>query len=169
MISARDRSFIVQIRHPEARSAIVTAIIAMAHGLGLSVVAEGVETAAQLEFLKAHGCEEYQGYLKSKPVPAAEFVARFFHELWNEADESNPDYFFRSAYGTFLIRRERDGQWHVTFEDQRLGAYRAPEEAVAQLGADHYFWLASGLDSAAVGLPRELTQWSRAHDLPAAA
>ena len=158
-----DRSFIVQIRQPEGRSAIVTAIIAMAHGLGLSVVAEGVETAAQLEFLQAHGCEEYQGYLKSRPVPAAEFTARFLAAVASDTNRPQPDYFFRSTYGTFFIRRQRDGQWHVLFEDHQLGAYVAPEEAVAQLGAGHFFWLASGLDSAAVGLPRDLTQWSRAN------
>jgi diguanylate cyclase (GGDEF)-like protein len=72
-----DRSFIMRIKEASDRAAIVTAIIAMAHSLDLSVVAEGVETPQQLEFLRAHGCDEYQGYLKSKPVPADEFLARF--------------------------------------------------------------------------------------------
>jgi EAL domain-containing protein (putative c-di-GMP-specific phosphodiesterase class I) len=72
-----DRSFIMRIKEAGDRAAIVTAIIAMAHSLELSVVAEGVETVQQLDFLKAQGCDEYQGYLKSKPVPADEFCARF--------------------------------------------------------------------------------------------
>jgi len=72
-----DRSFIMEIRSADDQAAVVIAIIAMAHGLGLSVVAEGVETEAQLEFLRRHGCEEFQGYLKSKPVPADDFAAAF--------------------------------------------------------------------------------------------
>jgi diguanylate cyclase (GGDEF)-like protein len=72
-----DRSFIQEIRGPQDRSAIITAIIAMAHSLGLRVVAEGVETASQLAFLEAQGCDEFQGYLKSKPLPAHEFAERF--------------------------------------------------------------------------------------------
>jgi diguanylate cyclase (GGDEF)-like protein len=72
-----DRSFIQQIKAPEDRAAIITAIIAMAHSLGLSVVAEGVETASQLAFLEAQGCDEFQGFLKSRPLPAHEFAERF--------------------------------------------------------------------------------------------
>jgi EAL domain-containing protein (putative c-di-GMP-specific phosphodiesterase class I) len=72
-----DRSFIAQVKGPEDRAAIVTAIIAMAHSLGLTVVCEGVETPGQLAFLERQGCDVYQGYLKSKPVPADEFAAAF--------------------------------------------------------------------------------------------
>ncbi|OOC09917.1 putative bifunctional diguanylate cyclase/phosphodiesterase [Thioalkalivibrio halophilus] len=52
---------------------ITTAIVAMAHGLGLTVVAEGVETAEQLEALCALSCDFYQGYFASRPIPVAEF------------------------------------------------------------------------------------------------
>jgi diguanylate cyclase (GGDEF)-like protein len=72
-----DRSFVMMIAQPGDRCAIITAIIAMAHSLSLSVVAEGIETEAQLAFLAANGCDEYQGYLKSRPVAADEFAARF--------------------------------------------------------------------------------------------
>jgi diguanylate cyclase (GGDEF)-like protein len=70
-----DRSFVQGIPEDADDAAIVTAIIAMAHSLGQRVVAEGVETQAQLEFLNTLGCDEYQGYLCSKPAPADEWPA----------------------------------------------------------------------------------------------
>ena len=54
-------------------AALVRSIIIMAHNLGLTVVAEGVETVAQARFLNAQGCEEVQGYLSAPPLPQAEF------------------------------------------------------------------------------------------------
>jgi EAL domain-containing protein (putative c-di-GMP-specific phosphodiesterase class I) len=53
-------------------AAIVTAIVAMAHALKLKVVAEGVETQAHLEFLRNLGCDQIQGYLFSRPLPASD-------------------------------------------------------------------------------------------------
>jgi len=53
---------------------IVSTIISMAHSLKLKVIAEGVETAEQLAFLKQQGCDEIQGYYFSKPVSAEEFT-----------------------------------------------------------------------------------------------
>jgi len=72
-----DRSFIATISPQGGEAVLVDVIIAMAHSLGLTVVAEGVETQAQLEYLRAHGCNEYQGYLFSKPLPADDFAARY--------------------------------------------------------------------------------------------
>ena len=72
-----DRSFLAAIQTAADHSAIIVAIIAMAHSLGLRVVAEGVETIHQLNFLKAQGCDEFQGFLMSKPVPADAFAAVF--------------------------------------------------------------------------------------------
>jgi EAL domain-containing protein (putative c-di-GMP-specific phosphodiesterase class I) len=69
-----DRTFICELEQSSEDSAIVRAIIAMVHGLDLKVVAEGVETQAQMDFLKEHRCDEIQGYLISRPVPAEEFV-----------------------------------------------------------------------------------------------
>jgi diguanylate cyclase (GGDEF)-like protein len=66
-----DRTFVSEIdSDPEAR-AIATAIIAMAHQLGLRVVGEGVETVIQEQILRAHGCDELQGYRYGRPLPAA--------------------------------------------------------------------------------------------------
>jgi diguanylate cyclase (GGDEF)-like protein len=72
-----DRSFVMDIKGPDDKAAIIAAIIAMAHSLELSVVAEGVETEFQRAYLQAQHCDEYQGYLFSKPVPAADFTAKF--------------------------------------------------------------------------------------------
>ena len=69
-----DRSFVRDVAHDPDAQAIVTAIIAMAHQLGLEVVGEGVETEAQERFLREHGCDELQGYRYGQPVPAAEIA-----------------------------------------------------------------------------------------------
>src|SRR5690606_19624297 len=69
-----DRSFLVDIPRDENNVAITTAIISLAQKLKLDVIAEGVETDEQAEFLVEHGCTSVQGYLVSKPIPADEFV-----------------------------------------------------------------------------------------------
>ncbi len=70
-----DRSFVRDVPQDADDSAIVTGIIALAHSLRLEVVAEGVETEAQLNFLRAQKCDLLQGYYLSPAVPAAEFAA----------------------------------------------------------------------------------------------
>ena len=68
-----DKSFVDDIPFHQDDMEIAAAIIAMGHTLGFKVLAEGVETAEQLAFLQAKGCDMYQGYLTSPPVPADEF------------------------------------------------------------------------------------------------
>jgi len=71
-----DRSFIVGVRSETDDAPIVTSIISMAHSLNLRVVMEGIETERQLIFCRERGCDEYQGFLFSKPVPGVEFASR---------------------------------------------------------------------------------------------
>ncbi|MFC1836493.1 EAL domain-containing protein [Thermodesulfobacteriota bacterium] len=68
-----DRSFVEDIPGNADDQAIVKAIIAVGHSMKLKVLAEGVETDEQLEFLKENGCDEVQGYYYSKPIPEREF------------------------------------------------------------------------------------------------
>ena len=72
-----DQTFVRNITEDKGDAAITRAIVAMAHSFDMSVIAEGVETIAQLDFLRNLGCEEFQGYLFSKPVPAADAVKCF--------------------------------------------------------------------------------------------
>jgi EAL domain-containing protein (putative c-di-GMP-specific phosphodiesterase class I) len=70
-----DRSFIVKVAEDTENAAIVRSLVAMAHNLELGIIAEGVETEDQARFLVAERCEEAQGFLYAKPLPAAEFEA----------------------------------------------------------------------------------------------
>jgi diguanylate cyclase (GGDEF)-like protein/PAS domain S-box-containing protein len=68
-----DRSFTNDVTSDANNAAIVVSIIALAHNLQLKVIAEGVETAEQLAFLRQHGCDQIQGYYFSRPVAAPDF------------------------------------------------------------------------------------------------
>lgn len=69
-----DKSFIRDIQTDANDAAIITAIIKMSHSLNFKVIAEGVETAEQLAYLKAYDCDEIQGFYFSKPLTASEFA-----------------------------------------------------------------------------------------------
>jgi EAL domain-containing protein (putative c-di-GMP-specific phosphodiesterase class I) len=72
-----DRSFVIELPGDSESCAIASAIIGLAHGLGMRVIAEGVENERQVAFLRDAGCEEGQGYFYSAPLAAAEFEARY--------------------------------------------------------------------------------------------
>lgn len=67
-----DQSFIQQIAHDNDDSELTRAIVAMGHNLNLRVIAEGVETQAQLDYIQSHGCDGVQGYYLGRPLPAEE-------------------------------------------------------------------------------------------------
>jgi EAL domain-containing protein (putative c-di-GMP-specific phosphodiesterase class I) len=69
-----DQSFVRDMVEDSDDAAIVKAIIQLGHTLQLTVIAEGVENEGQLAILKNYGCDEIQGYLLSRPIPAREFV-----------------------------------------------------------------------------------------------
>jgi EAL domain-containing protein (putative c-di-GMP-specific phosphodiesterase class I) len=68
-----DRSFVVDVTTSPDSAALVDAIISLAHGLRMEVVAEGVETADQLNYLRNRGCDVVQGYVYSRAVPRKDF------------------------------------------------------------------------------------------------
>jgi EAL domain-containing protein (putative c-di-GMP-specific phosphodiesterase class I) len=70
-----DRSFVKDLPRNEHSRTIVNAIVALAHGLGLHITAEGVETPEQADYLVRQGCDVLQGYLFAKPMPLAQFEA----------------------------------------------------------------------------------------------
>ena len=80
-----DRSFVSDITEDEGDASIVSAIISMAHSLGLTVVAEGVETTEQLSLLQEKKCEYVQGFLFSKPITEFEAVEKL--EEWSKQSQ----------------------------------------------------------------------------------
>jgi EAL domain-containing protein (putative c-di-GMP-specific phosphodiesterase class I) len=76
-----DQSFVRQLSNSGSEAAIVIAVISMARSLKLRVIAEGIETQAELDFLRAHQCDEAQGYYFSEPIPADKFMEVLRHGL----------------------------------------------------------------------------------------
>jgi EAL domain-containing protein (putative c-di-GMP-specific phosphodiesterase class I) len=70
-----DRAFVMNLGRNPQSAAIVSAVIDLAHGLDMSVVAEGVETTEQLSFLTSEDCDAVQGYLIGKPLPVGQYAA----------------------------------------------------------------------------------------------
>ena len=82
-----DIGFIRDVTSNADDAAIATAIINMAHSLRLKVIAEGVETREQLDFLRIYGCDEIQGYILSEPLPADELSAKFRQIVAHDAGQ----------------------------------------------------------------------------------
>jgi diguanylate cyclase (GGDEF)-like protein/PAS domain S-box-containing protein len=87
-----DKRFIDDIPHSKDGMEIAATIIAMGHTLGLKVLAEGVETQEQLTFLREHHCDTYQGYIKSRPLPAKEFADLLRAQMEYVASQNLPLY-----------------------------------------------------------------------------
>ena len=108
-----DRSFILDLENDRQSKAIICSIIKLSHGLGVTLVAEGVETVSQADFLRREGCEQAQGFLYSKAVPAAEvpiLLAGDFSEngrLAAELDRSEALARFRLAFDSLTITQSR--------------------------------------------------------------
>lgn len=83
-----DQSFVRDLHCDPDDEAIVTAIIGLAQSLGFRTIAEGVETQAQLDFLRSHQCDEIQGYFISRPVPADEFARQLAREQTGQTGAS---------------------------------------------------------------------------------
>lgn len=81
-----DRAFVTDITHNPEDAAIASAIIGMAHSLRMQVIAEGVETDAQLKFLRARNCNQMQGYFFSRPVAAEDFKTMLNNDKHLEMD-----------------------------------------------------------------------------------
>jgi EAL domain-containing protein (putative c-di-GMP-specific phosphodiesterase class I) len=86
-----DRSFVSELPHDAEDAAIATAIVAMGHSLHMKVVAEGVETMEQAQFLLGLGCDEIQGYLISRPLPAPQFQQWLVERLGSLHRHSSAD------------------------------------------------------------------------------
>lgn len=86
-----DRSFVMDVLIDPNDAAIAKTIVALGQSLGLSVIAEGVETEAHRDFLARNGCHAYQGYLFSRPLPLAEFEQYLRHKAGLRADVRRPE------------------------------------------------------------------------------
>ncbi|OPA75575.1 hypothetical protein BVG16_19730 [Paenibacillus selenitireducens] len=72
-----DQSFVRHLPTDEVNASIVKTVIQLGHSLDVAVAAEGIETEEELQFLQSQGCDKFQGYLFSRPIPAAQFIATF--------------------------------------------------------------------------------------------
>jgi diguanylate cyclase len=98
-----DRAFVRDLSTRAEDASIVQAIVSLAHSLRLKVVAEGVESSDQLEFLKTLGCDQYQGFHFSPPVPAREFTALL--RTWKSAEEQSPEGELERTHSKLAVHR----------------------------------------------------------------
>jgi diguanylate cyclase (GGDEF)-like protein/PAS domain S-box-containing protein len=152
-----DKSFIRNVTTNHSYATVVKTIIHLAHGLGMKVVAEGVETMEQLTFLKQQNCNEIQGYLFSKPVSAAEFLkllaktilkpihGKLIDEFENKRKYFRVTLFFPLSSQMTIIRfKGKDitlGKTEVLIEDIGIGGLRFLSHIRLAIHADVIFEL----------------------------
>jgi diguanylate cyclase (GGDEF)-like protein len=141
-----DPSFVRRIDAENGAAPIVGAVVALAHSLNLQVVAEGVETDSQLEFLTRHGCDHVQGYLFSPPVPEdqiAEFVRDPSRLLsgreWQPGQGGQTDQLLPPArLAAVLAGVNTSGSWASEFDGEDFAAVLGalePDDVVVISGA----------------------------------
>lgn len=159
-----DQSFVRDIRHGKDQDAIAATIVAMARGLRLGVVAEGVETDVQLEFLRELRCDEIQGYYFSHPHPSEQIVL-----LLRDACESDAGAEWRGSRPLVLLDDDAEALAvlrRVALQArERLWVARSTQETLILI-ANHptavVFWNPAYRKGEALDLPRRLRERSRA-------
>ncbi|MEE8244290.1 MAG: EAL domain-containing protein, partial [Pseudomonadales bacterium] len=86
-----DRTFVSDIRADNSDASIINAIVAMARGLNLELIAEGVENRTQLKYLRSQGCSEAQGFIFSRALPAPEVVELLRKNAFEELILQEPE------------------------------------------------------------------------------
>ncbi|MHB8680435.1 MAG: EAL domain-containing protein [Rudaea sp.] len=124
-----DRAFVANIPASAESGAIVSAIIAMSHALQLRVVAEGVETDAQLAFLRKHDCDEMQGFYFSPPLNPAAFEAMLRNGVRADLPESTPE-----QRATVLVVDDEIGVRSALHRVLRRDGYRILTAASGEAG-----------------------------------
>jgi EAL domain-containing protein (putative c-di-GMP-specific phosphodiesterase class I) len=102
-----DRSFISELTTNAADASIVQAIISLAHSLRLKVVAEGVETAEQLQRLRELGCDQYQGFYRSAAIPAREVEQAIRANMVPDTTADDPFMKTQSKLAAYIPRKQR--------------------------------------------------------------
>ncbi len=98
-----DRSFVRELPANKEDRAITDAIIAMGKSLNMSIVAEGVETQGQIEFLRDHDCDEFQGFYFSKAIPAAAITDLMRAQPWAQRDDGAAGWGAEGVFDTALM------------------------------------------------------------------
>ena len=159
-----DQRFVHGLEHNSNDVAITQAIIALSHSLGLRVIAEGVETRAQFDFLKSHGCEAAQGFLIGRPLEEQDFLAWWkAQEQVSRAVQLQPD-MWQPEGSAIEVRSNGYGEVRRSIDvAQRAGIVDVDSgEAVAMLRNDRFRTVVAGQRR-----QRGATGGAKAHRMPA--
>lgn len=136
-----DMQFLANRALPAKTGQILSSVVRMAHLIGLDVIAEGVETQEQADFLKSIGCECMQGYLYSKPLPEEQFVDLLTNSATHVitrrriADADDADAFFEATtQQSLLFNRFVGGACIVEYRADRLTILRFNDQCLTELG-----------------------------------